>query len=101
MLVKCPIHGPSGVCIFSQQLLTVQEDGTLPNIITVEVKDSPDDIAFFRFNISPQEMEKYSVVNGSIPFDLKAFEIMRDFSQMCGCCFEEQRKALERQQPGG
>lgn len=98
MITNCPIHGRSGVCIFSPVLLEFQSDGTLPAVVTVEMKDSPEEIAFFRFCISPEEAEKYSVVKGTLPFDEHTMEIMDGLKQMCGLCLDERRKALEAQQ---
>lgn len=101
MIMECAIHGSVGICMYSADLLELQPDGMLPEITTVEVKDEPDEIAFFRLNMSPKEAEKYPIVNNSIPFDELACTIIRGLSQMCGFCFDERRKALERQQQGG
>ena len=98
MAVRCPIHGLSGVCIYSPSLLTLRDDGTLPDIVSVEIKDRPDQIAFFAINITAEEAKSYPIVNGYLPFDYDTYEIMERLPEMCGCCFAEQRKALESQQ---
>src|SRR5262245_52525901 len=97
MRVECPIHGSAGVCIHSPALLALQPDGTLPDMITVEVKDDPEEIAFFRFNVSPGEAADLSIMNNRIPFDGKAIEVMRGLQHMCCFCFRERRTALEAQ----
>lgn len=95
MLVECPIHGSAGVCIFSRDLLEAQDDGSLPEILTIEVKDSPHEEAFFRFNLSPKEAAKYKIMSSTIPFDIASCEIMEELESMCGFCFDERRRTGE------
>jgi hypothetical protein len=97
MLIRCPIHGLAGVCFVSPALLDLQPDGSLSPIITVDVKDNPNEEAFFRFNVSPQEIASYAITDNTVPFDLHALDIMDQMRQMCGFCFEERRDALEAQ----
>jgi hypothetical protein len=98
MLTICTIHGPAGVCFYSEDLLNLQPDGALPDVITVELKDRDDDVAFFRVNLSPREANKLPIENNSLPFDENSLAMLRRFSQMCGFCFVEKRRALEAQQ---
>ena len=93
-LVDCPVHGPAGYCIYSSVLLEPGPDGTLPDIVTVEVKDTAEEEAFFRFNVSPEEAAALPLVDGRIPFDLEAAEIMDKLSHGCGSCFADRRRAL-------
>ena len=93
-MLKCPTHGVAPKFIFSQDLLELQADGTLPVVIIVEVKDTPEEEAFFRFNVSPKEAAKYPIVNNTIPFDENAADIMDGLQEMCGQCFSVRRKAL-------
>lgn len=97
-MLNCPIHGFAPTCSYSPALLDLQEGGTLPEIVVVEVKDSPQEEAFFRFNISPNEAKELPIVNGCIPFDLDAADILDRLPVMCGFCFGERRKALEARQ---
>ncbi|HVK12768.1 MAG TPA: hypothetical protein VM597_28715 [Gemmataceae bacterium] len=65
-----PIHGPSGWCMYSSALLERRADGTLPAIVIVEVKDTAEEEAFFRLNVTPEEAAALPIVDGRIPFDL-------------------------------
>ena len=95
-MFKCPVHGFAPVCMHSPDLLELQSDGTLPKIVIVEVMDNPEEGAFFRFNVSLAEASKLPVVDGRIPFDVDAAHILCRLHEMCGCCFEERRKALQQ-----
>jgi hypothetical protein len=97
MMMNCPIHGFAGVCICSPALLELRADGTLPDVVTVEVKDAAEEEAFFRFNVSQEEAAKLPVVDGRIPFDLDAADIIDGLPSMCGFCFGERREALQQQ----
>jgi hypothetical protein len=99
-MLDCPIHGFAPTCIFSRALLELQADCTLPEIVVVEVKDSSEEEAFFRFNVTPAEAAKLPIVDGRIPFDFNASQIMDALPTMCGFCFGERRKALGSQQKG-
>ncbi|VTS06058.1 unnamed protein product [Tuwongella immobilis] len=94
MMIRCPKHGSAGVCLFSRDLLNMQADGAFPEILTIEVKDSPHKEAFFRFNLSPREATRYNISGASVPFDIASCEIMEQLESMCQFCFDEQR-------PGG
>ena len=93
-MMHCPIHGPAGVCMYSPALLVPRADGTLPDIAIVEVKDTAEEEAFFRFNVAPEEAARLPVVDGRIPFDLEAADIMDGLSEGCGRCFRERRREL-------
>ena len=93
-LVPCAVHGPTGYCIYSAALLEPREDGTLPDIVTVEVKDTAEEVAFFRFSVTPEEAAVLPVVDGCIPFDLAAMNLMRGLSHGCGSCFDDRRREL-------
>jgi hypothetical protein len=95
-LVVCPIHGPAGYCIYSPALLELLVDGTLPEIVTVEVKDTAEEEAFFRFNVTPTEAAALPIVDGRIPFDLEAMAIMERLNHGCGRCFADRRQGLQR-----
>ncbi len=95
MMVTCPIHGPSLVCIYSPAFLVPRADGSLPDKVVVEVKDTPTEEAFFRFIVSPEEAAKLPIIDGRIPFDPDAFDIMDGLSVMCCHCFPERRQALK------
>lgn len=90
----CPVHGPAGCCVYSPALLERRADGTIPDIVTIELKDSADEEAFFRINVAPEEAAELPVVDSRIPFDLEAMEVMRRLPEMCGFCFVERRKSL-------
>jgi len=98
-MLNCRKHGPAPSLIYSPDLLEVQADGTLPEVVVVEVGDQVTEMNFFRFNVSPAEAAKLPIVNGCIPFDLDAAEIMDRLPEMCGFCFGERREALKAQQP--
>lgn len=93
-LMVCPVHGYAGVCIYSPALLPQRADGTVPDIVTVELKDSAEEEAFFRINVAPEEAAELPVVDGRIPFDLDSCEVMERLPQMCLFCFGERRQAL-------
>lgn len=94
MLIQCSSHGFAGVCIYSPAVLERRADGTVPDIVTIELKDSTDEEAFFRINITPEEAALLPVVEGRIPFDLASCEVMQRLPQMCGFCFDKRRQAL-------
>jgi hypothetical protein len=93
-LVDCPTHGMSGVILFSSDLLSLRADGTLPESILVEVGETVSEMNFFRFNVSPGRAESIPNVNGCIPFDLEACEILDTLEDMCIRCFSEKRAIL-------
>src|SRR5687767_9042032 len=100
-MLGCRIHGFAPTCNYSQDLLELQADGTLPGIVVVEVKDTREEEAFFRFNVSPAVAATLTIVDGRIPFDFNAAEIMDGLETMCGFCFGERRETLKAQQARG
>ena len=97
-MLNCPIHGFAPTYIVSRALLELQPDGTLPDIVTVELGDHVSEMNFFRFNITPAEAAQLPIKDGCIPFDVEGCEIMERYPDMCGFCFAEKRKALAAQQ---
>jgi hypothetical protein len=100
-MLDCPRHGFAPSLIYSSDLLELQPDGTVPDVIVVEVGEYVTEHNFFRFNVSPAEAAKLPVKDGCIPFDLDACEIMDGLQEMCGFCFGELREALKAQQARG
>ena len=96
-MMDCPIHGFAGVCNYSPAILELRADGTVPDIVTIELKDAAEDEAFFRINVTPEEAAALPVVAGRIPFDLDSCEVMDRLPAMCGFCLDERRQALLRQ----
>ena len=76
-MTVCPIHGPSGWYIYSPALLEPRADGTLPAVVIVEIKDTAEEEAFFRINVTPEE----------------AAAIMDRLSEGCSRCFGDRRRA--------
>lgn len=93
-MMDCPVHGFSGTCIHSPALLVPRADGAVPDTVTVEVKDTAEEEAFFRFNVTPEEAASLPSVDGRIPFDFEATEIMDRLSHGCGRCFGDRRQEL-------
>ncbi len=94
-MMNCPVHGFAPRCITSPDLLDLRSDGTLPEVIVVEVGEYVTEMNFFRFNVSPEIAATLPIVNGCIPFDVDACETMDRFPDMCGFCFRERRQALK------
>ncbi len=93
-MMNCPVHGFAGVCSYSPALLQPRADGTLPDIVIIELKDTPEEIAFFRINITPEEAATLPVVDGRIPFDLDAADILDRLSESCCRCLADRRREL-------
>ncbi|WP_020474758.1 hypothetical protein [Zavarzinella formosa] len=100
-MMQCAIHGFAGVCAYSPALLEQREDGAVPDIVIIELKDSADEEAFFRLNVTPEEAAELSAVDRRIPFDFESCKIMDRLPVMCGFCFRERRQALARQAEAG
>ena len=92
-MMLCPIHGFAGVCSYSPALLEPQADGTLRDIVVVEIKDTAEEEAFFRINVTPEEAAALPIVDGRIPFDLEAAAILDRLAEGCSRCFGERRRA--------
>ena len=95
-MMNCPIHGFAGICIYSPAILQLRADGALPDIMIIEIKNTAEEEAFFRINVTPEEAAKLPVVDGRIPFDLAAADLLDRLSEMCGFCLDERRQALRR-----
>jgi hypothetical protein len=95
-MMDCPVHGFAGTCIYSPALLELRADGTVPEVVTIELKDTAAEEAFFRINVTPEEAAALPVVDGRIPFDLNSCEVMDRLPEMCGFCLHERRQALLR-----
>ena len=95
-MMNCPVHGFAGICIYSPALLALRADGTLPDVVIIELKDTAEEEAFFRINVTPEEAAALPVVDGRIPFDLDSCEVMDRLPEMCGFCLDERRQALAR-----
>lgn len=93
-MMDCPVHGFSGTCIYSPALLQPRADGTLPKIVVIEVKDTAAEEAFFRVNVTPEEAAALPVVDGRIPFDLEAADLMDRLSEGCSRCLTDRRRQL-------
>lgn len=93
-MLSCRIHGFAPTCAYSPTLLVLREDGTLPDIVIVEIKDCAEEEAFFRFNVSAEEAALLPIKNGCIPFDLDATDILDRLPKMCGHCFGKLRDKL-------
>lgn len=93
-MMDCPIHGFAGTCVYSPALLERRSDGTIPDIVTIELKDTPEEEAFFRINVTPEEAAALPVIDGRIPFDLDSCEVMDRLPAMCGFCLGERRQAI-------
>ncbi|MBY0458417.1 MAG: hypothetical protein K2V38_13840 [Gemmataceae bacterium] len=62
--------------------------------MTIEIKDTAEKEAFFRINITPEEAARLPVVDGRIPFDLEAADIIDSLPDGCTLCLEERRQSL-------
>ena len=93
-MMNCPVHGFAGVCCYSPALFQPRADGTLPDIVIIEIKDTPEEIAFFRISVTPEEAAALLVVAGRISFDLDAAELLDRLSEACCRCVVERRQAL-------
>ncbi len=82
-MLDCPIHGFAPTLMYSADLLEPQADGTLPEVVIVEVGDFVSEMNFFRFNVSPAFAATLPIKNGCIPFDLEATEIMDRLEEIC------------------
>ena len=80
-MTDCPVHGFTGTCIDSPALLEPRADGTLPAVVVIEVEDTAEEEASFRINVTPEEAAALPVVDGRIPFDLLAAELMDRLTQ--------------------
>jgi hypothetical protein len=76
-------------------LLELQADGTLPEFIQIEVKNSDEEESFFRFIVSRRMALSLGIEGNRIPFDEVACDILDQLPEMCGFCFLDRRKALE------
>ncbi len=99
-VIECSHHGMTGVYIYSDALLRLREDGSCPDLVTVEIKDAPEHEAFFRFNVTEEESKSLPIREGRMPFDMEAFDVMERLTEGCGRCFEEKRLALVTECPG-
>ena len=93
-MMDCPVHGFAGTCIYSPALLQPRADGNLPEVVVIEIKDTPQEEAFFRINVTPEEAAALPVVDGRIPFDLDAAELMDRLSESCSRCLSDRRREL-------
>jgi hypothetical protein len=93
-MMHCPVLGPAGVCIYSPALLRPRADGTLPEVVVIEIKDTAEEEAFFRVNVTPEEAAALPVVGGRIPFDLGAADLMDRLSESCSRCLADRRREL-------
>lgn len=93
MLFTCSVHGGyvPGI-IYSPRLLERRADGTVPEIVPVQVIDDGD--VFFAFITTPEEAEKFPVIDGSIPFEAEPCWRMASYPSTCVFCFDEKRQAL-------
>jgi hypothetical protein len=98
-MMHCPVHGFSGVCIYSPALLQMRADGTFPEVVIIEIKDRPEEEAFFRINVTPEEAAELPVVDGRIPFDLDSAEIMDRLIESCSRCLSDRRRELGEGNP--
>ena len=96
-MMDCRVHGFAGTCICSPALLRPRTDDKMPDIVTIELKDTAEEEAFFRINVPPEEAAELPVVDGRIPFDLDACDVMERLSEMCCFCLNERRQALTRE----
>lgn len=95
-MMDCPIHGFAGTCIYSPATLELRADGTVPDIVTIELKNTAEEEAFFRINVTPEEAAALPVVDGRIPFNIDSCDVMDRLPEMCGFCLEERRQTLLR-----
>ena len=95
-MMHCPVHGLSGTCAYSAALLLPKADGTLPEIVVIDIKNSAEEEAFFRINVTPEEAAALPVVDGRIPFDLDAADLIDKLPTTCSRCFGERRRELGR-----
>ncbi len=94
-MMNCPIHGFTGSCIYSLATIQPRADGTLPEVVIIEIKDTAEEEAFFRINVTPEEAAALPAVDGRIPFDLEAAELMDRLSEGCSRCLTDRRQELK------
>jgi hypothetical protein len=82
----------------SADLLELQADGSLPDVIIVEIVDDVTGVPWFRFNLSPAEAAKYPIVNNTLPLNIEWCNILDELKQMCGHCFVDERTTLKARQ---
>ena len=63
-MMDCRVHGFAGTCICSPALLRPRTDDKMPDIVTIELKDTAEEEAFFRINVPPEEAAELPVVDG-------------------------------------
>lgn len=67
----------------------------MKEVVVIEIKDTAEEEAFFRVNVTPEEAAAPPVVDGRIPFDLDAADLMDRLSESCSRCLAERRRGLE------
>jgi hypothetical protein len=75
-------------------LLVPRADGTLPEVVVIEIKDAAEEEAFFRVNVTPEEAAALPVVDGRIPYDMDAADLLDRLSESCSRCLDERRRKI-------